>query len=148
MVRWYVTGPTAVAAALVGATVHPLGLILGPLLVMMPVWVYRSRGSRTAERQIQQMAYEMQDSVQATFAIASGLLFALLILTETVFSSSGQLLGVIAEQASGVPLPLAYIATTALGWVGLDAGSVTAAQFAGFALIAFAIAYAVREVRD
>jgi|GEM_PF-6342637 len=148
--RWYITGPIALAASLLASTLHPVGIIAGPLAVMIPIWIYRGNVHETMSRDpndgVRHLAYEMRYSVEAFFGVASGLLFLGFVLLETVFSGSGDLFAVIAGQLAGFPIPVAYWVTTLLAFAGLDSGAVTAGQFAGFALIAFGLAYAVKEV--
>lgn len=146
MGRWYLTGPYAVAVgALASMTLGPLWLVPGALAAMVPVWIYRSRGSRSAEHLARQLGYELQDSLQTTFGVATGLLLALLLFAETLFAGSGEMLGVLGNQAAGFPVPIAYWATTLVGLVGISADDVSARVFGGFALICFAVAYAVKR---
>lgn len=147
MARWYFTAPAVLIAAVVGASLNPVGLVVGPLVVMAPIWGLRVRSSQSLDTAIRRVGQEVQDSIQMAFAAASAVLVVLLMASRTIFAGLGDLLGVLASQAAQVPLPLAYISTSVLGYLGLDSGSLTAAHFGGIAIILFALAYAAKGVR-
>jgi len=146
MQRWYLTAP---AAAIVGAlaswALGPAWFPVGAIGAMLPVWAYRSRGSRTAEHFAAQMAYEVQDTVQTWFGVMTGILLVLLLLAQTAFAGFGEMLGVLGNQAAMSPLPIAYWATSAVSLVGMSTDDLSAKVVGGFALIAFALAYMVKE---
>lgn len=144
--RWYLTAPyAAVVGWLATMAMGPAWFPVGAIGAMLPVWVYRSRGSRTAEHLARQMAYEIQDTVETWFGVATGILLVLVLLAQTAFAGFGEMLGVLGNQAAMSPLPIAYWATSAVSLVGLSTDELSAKVVGGFALIAFAIAYMVKE---
>lgn len=146
MQRWYLTAPYAAGVgAIASMTLGAAWFPVGALAAMGTVWAYRSRGSRTAEHFARQMAYEVQDTVQTWFGVATGILLMLTLLAKTAFSGFGDMLGVLGNQAAMSPLPIAYWATSALAMVGMSTDDLSAKVVGGFALIAFAIAYAVKN---
>ncbi|WP_135807459.1 hypothetical protein [Halorussus marinus] len=146
MDRWYLTGPAALGVGWLASTTFGMMWFLpGAFAAMLPVWAYRSRGSRTAEHMARQMAYEMEDSLQTTFGIATGILLAMMLFAQTLFNGTGEMLGVLGNQAAGFPLPIAYWTTSLVGLVGFSSEDISMEVFAGFALMCFAVAYAVKR---
>lgn len=144
--RWYLTAPYAAGVGtLASMMLGPVWFPVGAVGAMLPVWVYRSRGSRTAEHLVRQMAYEIQDTVQTWFGVLTGVLLMVTLLAQTAFSGFGEMLGVLGNQAAMSPLPIAYWATSAISLVGLSTDELSAKVVGGFALIAFAVAYMVKE---
>ncbi|QIB73546.1 hypothetical protein G3I44_04155 [Halogeometricum borinquense] len=143
---WLVIGTAALFAGALAAKISPSLFIAGVLVVMVPVWGYRSRGSRTPERMIKQMAYEMQDSLQTALGVGTALMLVMALFVETMFAGAGDMLGALAGPIAANSLPLAYIGTTLAGIAGISGTAELGAKtFAGFALMLAAGAIILRR---
>ncbi|WP_435143717.1 hypothetical protein [Halobaculum sp. P14] len=144
MKRWYLVAPLAIGGGLGAMLVDPMLTPLGVLAVMLPVWIYRSRGRLGDPKQtLKQVGQEAGKSTQAASVGAVGLLSGLWFFASTLFESGGEILGTLGGMAAQVPLPLAYWGTTTVGLLGLN-GNISTATFAGFALLAFGLGIAAK----
>jgi hypothetical protein len=133
---WLAIGSTALMVGAVAGTISPPLFIVGVLAVMVPVWAYRSSGSRTPERMMRQMAYEMQDSLQTALGVGTAILLAMAVFVETMFAGAGEMIGALADPIAANSGQLAYLSTTVAGVAGISGGAELGAKsFAGFALM-------------
>jgi hypothetical protein len=148
MAKWYITGPVALLAAVGAGMVHPVAAPFGLLAVLVPLWVYRSRGRLGDEkRALEQLGKEATKSTESFFAALTGGLVAVWLVAEAAFGGAGELLGELFAMVGQAPLPLAYWGTAIMGVLGMETTDITTPVLVGFAVIAFGIALGVKAAR-
>jgi hypothetical protein len=149
MAKWFITGTVALLAAVGAGMFHPVAAPFGALLVLVPLWVYRSRGRLGDEkRALEQLGKEATKSTESFFAALSGGLVAVWLVAEAAFGGSAELLGELFGMAGHAPLPLAYWGTAIMGVLGMETADITTPVLVGFAVVAFGIALGVKAARD